>query len=211
MLMRFHNSRAIVKQDSHKNIHQNNKNTYASFRMNFPQPRQPVPSQTKVANEIRDVQTSTNNKMKWGEAIWFLFHTMAEKIKDEHFQSKKHEMINLVKAICTNLPCPKCTDHATAYMKRLNIESIKTKQDWKDFLYKFHNEVNARKNFPEFPHSELDAKYQKANTVNVINYFLSVYREKSGNVQMIATEMSRMRILRNTQQWLVNNLSCFDT
>ena len=208
--MRFHNSRAIVKQENHKNVQSNNKNTYTPFRMNLSQPRQAAPTETKIASEIRDVQT-TDKKMKWGEAIWFLFHTTAEKIKDEHFQSKKYEMINIVKAICTNLPCPKCTDHATAYMKKLNIESIKTKQDWKDFLYKFHNEVNARKNFPEFPHSELDTKYQKANTVKVINYFLSVYREKSGNVQMIATEMSRMRILRNAQQWFINNLSCFDT
>ena len=77
--------------------------------------------------------------------------------------------------------------------------------------YKFHNEVNKRKNFPEFPHNELDTKYKSANTVNVINYFLATYREKSGNVQMIATEMSRMRVLRNAQQWLINNLSCFDT
>lgn len=209
--MKFHNSRAIVKQDNNKNVQQNNLNSYTSFRMNFSQHRQKRNNENKNVNEIRDVQTSKDTKMKWGEAIWFLFHTLAEKIKEEHFQSNKYEMINMVKSICTNLPCPKCSDHATAYMKRLNIESIKTKQDWKDFLYKFHNEVNIRKNFAEFPYGELDAKYENANTVNVINYFISVYKEKSNNVQMIATEMSRMRILRNTQQWLINNLSCFNT
>ena len=209
--MRFHNSRAIVKQDNNKNVQQNKLNPYTSFRMNLSQHRQNRNNEDKNVNVIHDVQISKDKKMKWGEAIWFLFHTLAEKIKEEHFQSKKYEMINIVKAICTNLPCPKCTDHATAYMKRLNIESIKIKQDWKDFLYKFHNEVNVRKNFVEFPYNELDSKYQNANTVNVINYFISVYKEKSNNVQMIATEMSRMRILRNTQQWLIANFNCFDT
>ena len=209
--MRFHNSRAIVKQDNNKNVQQNKLNPYTSFRMNLSQHRQNRNNEDKNVNVIHDVQISKDKKMKWGEAIWFLFHTLAEKIKEEHFQSKKYEMINIVKAICTNLPCPKCTDHATAYMKRLNIESIKIKQDWKDFLYKFHNEVNVRKNFVEFPYNELDSKYQNANTVNVINYFISVYKEKSNNVQMIATEMSRMRILRNTQQWLIANFHCFDT
>ena len=209
--MRFHNSRAIVKQDNNKNVQQNKLNPYTSFRMNLSQHRQNRNNEDKNVNVIHDVQISKDKKMKWGEAIWFLFHTLAEKIKEEHFQSKKYEMINIVKAICTNLPCPKCTDHATAYMKRLNIESIKIKQDWKDFLYKFHNEVNVRKNFVEFPYNELDSKYQNANTVNVINYFISVYKEKSNNVQMIATEMSRMRILRNTQQWLITNFHCFDT
>ena len=131
--MRFHNSRAIVKQDNNKNVQQNKLNPYTSFRMNLSQHRQNRNNEDKNVNVIHDVQISKDKKMKWGEAIWFLFHTLAEKIKEEHFQSKKYEMINIVKAICTNLPCPKCTDHATAYMKRLNIESIKIKQDWKDF------------------------------------------------------------------------------
>ena len=211
MLMRFHNSRAIVKQEANVNTQRNNQTNSLPLRMTRIQPARKVNNDNNKSNIIRDVPKPKEKQMKWGEPIWFLFHTLAEKIKDEHFSSKKYEMINLVKSICYNLPCPKCTDHATAHMKNMNIESIKSKQDWKDFLYKFHNEVNKRKDFLEFPHNELDAKYQSTNTVNVINYFLSTYREKSGNVQMIATEMSRMRVLRNAQQWLKNNLSCFDT
>lgn len=210
MLMRFHNSRAIVKQETNVNTQRNNRNQVLPLGMTRIQPARKVNNNDKPSI-IRDVPKPAEKQMKWGEPIWFLFHTLAEKIKEEHFSSKKSEIINLVKSICANLPCPKCTDHAITYMKKMNIDSIKSKQDWKDFLYKFHNEVNKRKNFPEFPHNELDEKYQRANTVNAINYFLATYREKSGSVQMIATEMSRMRVLRNVQQWLKNNLSCFDT
>lgn len=208
--MRFNNSRAIVKQDTKANKPAITM-TMLPLRMTHVQPARKQPTDNKINNAIRDVQKPDGPKMKWGEPIWFLFHTLAEKIKGEHFQSKKYELIELVKNICANLPCPKCCDHATAYMKKLNLSSIKTKRDWKDFLYKFHNEVNQRKNFPEFPHAELDNKYKDANTVNVINYFIAIYREKSGSVQMIATEMTRMRVLRATQQWLIANLSCFDT
>jgi hypothetical protein len=210
MLMRFHNSRAIVKQDTQANKPSPTMNMLP-LRMTHIQPARKQPTNNKISNAIHDVQKPDAPKMRWGEPIWFLFHTLAEKIKEEHFQSKKYELIELVRNICANLPCPKCCDHATAYMKRLNLSSIKTKRDWKDFLYKFHNEVNQRKNFPEFPHEELDGKYKEANTVNVINYFIAIYKEKSGSVQMIATEMTRMRVLRATQQWLIANLSCFDT
>lgn len=213
--MRFNNSRAIVRQNNNTNTNTTKKSVAPMatlpLRMSRVRNTNNQQSTNKITSPIRDVQKPDGPKMKWGEPIWFLFHTLAEKIKDEHFQSKKYEMINLVRSICANLPCPKCTDHAMAYMKRLNLESIKTKRDWKDFLYKFHNEVNQRKNFPEFPYEELDKKYQGANTVKVINYFIATYREKSGNVQMIATEMTRMRILRNAQIWLSTNLSCFDT
>jgi len=210
MLMRFHNSRAIVKQNPNPTVSIANK-PVLPLTMTRVLPAKIQNTNNKINNEIRDVQKPDGPKMKWGEPIWFLFHTLAEKIKEEHFQSKKYELIELVKNICANLPCPKCCDHATAYMKKLNLESIKTKRDWKDFLYKFHNEVNQRKNFPDFPHAELDAKYQSANTLKVINYFISIYREKSGSLQMIAIEMTRMRILRITQQWLTANLSIFDT
>lgn len=209
--MKFHNSRAIVKQDSNIKKTSTGIMPMLPLRMTRIQPTRKPTTDNKISNAIRDVQKPDAPKMKWGEPIWFLFHTLAEKIKQEHFQSKKYELIELVKNICANLPCPKCCDHATAYMKRLNLESIKTKRDLKDFLYKFHNEVNQRKNFPDFPHEELDAKYKGANTVSVINYFIGIYKEKSGSVQMIATEMTRMRILRITQQWLIANLSCFDT
>uniref|UniRef100_A0A6C0IIY3 thiol oxidase n=1 Tax=viral metagenome TaxID=1070528 RepID=A0A6C0IIY3_9ZZZZ len=205
MLMRFHNARAIVKHNSNDQINQTAQTTIP-LRMNRMITKQPV----KPTNDIHNVQKTDGIRLVWGEPIWFLFHTLAEKIKDEHFLSKKNDIINLIKSICANLPCPKCTDHATDYMNKLNIESIKTKRDLKDLLYKFHNDVNKRKNFSEFPHEELDAKYKSASTVKVINYFISSYKEKSRNVQMIATELSRMRVLRHAQQWLTNNLSCFD-
>ena len=35
----------------------------------------------------------------WGPCTWFLFHTLAEKIREEHFMKLKPELINIVKNI----------------------------------------------------------------------------------------------------------------
>ena len=55
MLMKFHNSRAIIKQDNNKPVQQNNLNS-SSFRMNFSQRRPKRNNENKNVNEIRDVQ-----------------------------------------------------------------------------------------------------------------------------------------------------------
>jgi len=89
-------------------------------------------------------------KMRWGEPTWFLFHTLAHKIKDEFFHEKKMEILNTISLICANLPCPNCANHATEYMKNINFYAIQTKQDLKNMLFQFHNVVNQRKGVPVF-------------------------------------------------------------
>ena len=150
-------------------------------------------------------------KMKWGEPVWFLFHTLAEKVKQDQFPTLKEGIMNIIRSICNSLPCPICAEHATQYMKGIQDNSIRTKEELKLMLFNFHNEVNKRKGYDVFPLNELALKYKKAVTIKVINYFITAYKEKSRNIQMIATEMNRDRVIRNIRQWLNVNLIHFDT
>ena len=34
-------------------------------------------------------------KMKWGEPTWFLFHTLAHKIKEDNFSQIKNDFLNM--------------------------------------------------------------------------------------------------------------------
>jgi hypothetical protein len=149
-------------------------------------------------------------KMKWGEPTWFLFHTLAEKVKENNFQSIRLDLINLITIICSNLPCPDCANHATDYMKKINPASIRTKQDLKLMLFQFHNVVNQKKNFPLFPFDNLDSKYFNANTVNIIQNFIIHFQDKHHSIRMIANDLYRFRITEQLKLWFNNNLQYFE-
>ena len=90
----------------------------------------------------------------WGTITWFLFHTLAEKIKPESFENKKNELLKIIFLICNNLPCPECQDHAKETMKSMKINMIKNKEDFQKMLWTFHNMVNKRRRVEQFTYEE---------------------------------------------------------
>lgn len=173
------------------------------------QPRQPTQNHKIVSNEIHT--TNQSKKMAWGEPTWFLFHTLAEKLKIEYFDQTKQELFNNISAICNVLPCPICAQHATEYMRRIQPNSIRTKDDLKELLFQFHNEVNKRRGVEIFSWDDVNEKYSKANTSNIIHYFVSVFQQKSNNVSAIASDMYKMRILQLFKKWIQVNIDKFES
>jgi hypothetical protein len=149
-------------------------------------------------------------KMKWGEPTWFLFHTLAEKVRPELFSLVKKDLLNIIYTICANLPCPTCANHAVAYMKSVNFDTINNKDGLRVMLYRFHNEVNARKGFPEFPYDQLSEKYSKANTINIIHYFMPFFEDKHRSMKMIADDLHRSRLALQLKAWFNKNIGMFE-
>ena len=162
----------------------------------------------QVNREVVDVKPK--KKMKWGEPTWFLFHTVAQKIKSEYFQEVKSDLLNIIFTICTNLPCPDCARHATAYINGINFKTINSKEDLQTMLWRFHNEVNKRKGFPEFPFEQLSEKYSAANTVNVIHYFMPFFEDKHASIKMIADDLHRARVALQLKAWFNKNIGFFE-
>ena len=183
------------------------KKSNISFQLKMVKPTTLLPSK-KIVEENKVVPH--RDDMNWGRATWFLFHTMAEKIKDEYFLQKKHELCNHIFRICASLPCLMCQGHAVDYMKKINFDNIKTKTELKRMLYNFHNVVNKNKNYPEFSYSELDEKYKKGNLTAIINNFF-VYMEKSRNRQMVSHTMYSNNLLSSFRIWLKENIQFFNT
>ena len=191
----------------------NNKTTINYIRPFSIKPLTIMNNNVKIQNNVSNDNSESSNskKMKWGEPIWFLFHTLAEKAKPESFHIIRSELLNIIYSICSNLPCPKCTIHATEYMKKINFNSIQTKNDLKLFLFQFHNSVNQRKNVNPFAYEQLDDKYSKTNTVAIINYFLSVYTQNTDfNVSMISYKLQRGMIINKIKKWISDNIQYFD-
>jgi hypothetical protein len=149
-------------------------------------------------------------KMKWGEPTWFLFHTLASKIKDEYFLQVRTELLNNIYAICANLPCPTCAAHAMEYMKSINFNTIRTKDDLKLMLFNFHNTVNLKKGFALFPYEQLDEKYSNAITYKIIYNFMAHYQDKHKSIHMIANDLYRSRQVVILKEWFNQNIQYFD-
>ena len=116
------------------------------------------------------------SKQQWGNATWYLFHTLAYKLKSE-FTSDVRILLDFVYTICNNLPCPVCQAHAMKILSIVNKSRITSKETLVDFLWSFHNNVNKSLNLPIYTFEEMNTKYKLSSTVKIINYF--IYTMKS--------------------------------
>jgi hypothetical protein len=107
------------------------------------------------------------------------------------------------------LPCPFCTKHAIQYLNNVNFNAISNKDDLRFLLHRFHNEVNRRKNVPEFPVDQLSLKYSSANTVNIIHHFMPFFEDRHRNMKLIADDLHRSRIALQLRAWFNKNIGCF--
>jgi hypothetical protein len=170
------------------------------------------PSEPVAEKNIEEPKVEKGKKkpMKWGQPTWFLFHTLAEKVKDEYFADIRVELLNIIYTICCNLPCPDCAKHATEYMNSINFNTIQTKQDLQLMLFNFHNEVNRRKKFPEFSIEKLNATYSLANTVNIIHNFMPYFEDRTGSMRLIADNLHRSRVALQLKAWFNKNITYFN-
>ena len=106
--------------------------------------------------------------MHWGTSLWYFFHTYAEKVNEKFFENNRKQIIEHFTSCLLILPCPMCQVHAKNNLKKFNVIKIYTKNDFKEFLLAFHNEVNKILKKPVFTLTELNNKYPKANFNKII-------------------------------------------
>ena len=122
-------------------------------------------------------------KELWGSAIWYFFHGIAEKINPEKFTDQKNNLFKILEIVCSNLPCPDCSEHALKEIRKININNITSQEIYKELLLEFHNRVNTRIKHPLFTREQLDEKYKTINLKSVmynvnIPYKTTFYNEK---------------------------------
>ena len=162
-----------------------------------PPPRLPPPPEKKP------------KKMSWGEPTWNLFHVLAEKVKEEEFASIRVELLDILYTICSNLPCPDCANHASMYLNDIRYKNIQTKEQLKNMLFQFHNTVNKKKDFPQFPREALEDKYSKYDLIPVLQVFMVKFEDKHKSIRMIADDFHRSKIAIRLKKWFNNHISNF--
>ena len=143
----------------------------------------------------------------WGPPTWILFHTLIAKLTDDGFNTIGLQLFNYIKRICNNLPCPDCAQHATQFLSRVNMATIKTKEDLRNTMYIFHNMVNKRKNKPMYHVNDLE-KYKSNNSVEKYNHFITHFKTK-GNMKLLADSFQRKLLVNDFKKWLMTNIRFF--
>jgi hypothetical protein len=143
----------------------------------------------------------------WGPPIWIFFHSLAGHIKEEEYLRVIPTLFNLIKKICSLLPCPECSQHATNFLGKIQLKDIPNKTEFVNTLYIFHNSVNHRTKKALFNHMNIKA-YEKNNLIMAYKNFLKVYNTK-GNMNMLNESFRRKFIVKELNNWLKSNIKSF--
>lgn len=149
------------------------------------------------------------SKTQWGNATWFLFHTLAEKLRPE-YSSDVPVLINYFRGISSNLPCPTCSEHAAQNLRALNPRYVTNTHQLKRFLFTFHNKVNEQLRKPKFSEFQCQQKYYYSNTRNIILNFKRIMSIPRGNPKLMIGGHHRLDYVNGLLQWLQGNLYKFN-
>ena len=143
----------------------------------------------------------------WGPAIWTLFHTLAERITEEAYPHVSPQLFKMIMRICKFLPCPECSMDATNFLAKIKMSELKTKLDFKNAFYLFHNYVNAKKRKKLFNYSNMYV-YSKYRIIDVVNNFIAKYHTK-GNMKMLTESFQRQFIINDFKKWFTASMKAF--
>ena len=204
---------AIIEvASSNVNTLSNNNQTIFSLNALNKKPKNSYANNVRAINGLLPTTTEPiphKAEMTWGRATWFLFHTLAEKVKEEYFLQIKKELCNNVYKICSCLPCELCRAHAIEYVKNINFDNIQTKTDFKRMLFNFHNVVNKNKNYQIYKYEDLDEQYKKGNLIKILNNFF-YYQNMSRNKNSPTLVMFHSSIMNQLKEWFKDNLQYFN-
>jgi hypothetical protein len=135
----------------------------------------------------------------WGPAVWALFHTLIEKMDPNAYPHVIPSMFGIIVRICKYLPCPECSTDSSNFLGKLKLTDYKTKDQFKDMFYLFHNWVNAKKRKPLYNHTNMN-KYSDYNLILVINNFIAKYNTK-GNMKLLTESFQRSFVIKDLITW----------
>jgi hypothetical protein len=148
-------------------------------------------------------------KALWGPLVWKVLHCIAIKIKDDEFSKERSHLIRMITGICSNLPCPQCTSHATSIIKRNRLKDVKSKNELIRFIYLMHNIVNKRLKKKCYSFEDMH-HYNECNTKHVLSeYFTANVNAKFGEKMMLHS-FHRKAFLNEFYNYFKKNISKFN-
>ena len=145
---------------------------------------------------------------EWGPACWIFFHTIVAKVKPDQFLKIRDELTNQLRVICSNLPCPSCSNHSKLFFERQRSFNFQTKEEMIGFWWHFHNHVNKFKRKSEFSFQDL-SQYSSRNLRDTYQNFTKQYSAKDTGLKMMNDTFYRKNILKGFHKWIILRNSSF--
>lgn len=135
----------------------------------------------------------------WGPATWTFFHVLAEKLTNDNLVKP---IIQLIKNICSCLPCPTCREHSTMILQNYSLyHTINTKEDLKRFIWEFHNIVNKKLHTPLYSFNDL-TKYSQYNLNSILTIWLKYFNIFTTDVKLYIIKNKIYNTKSYTQQFI---------
>jgi hypothetical protein len=145
---------------------------------------------------------------EWGKACWYVFHTLAYRL----LPTKEHlvdQLLNHIRNVSCNLPCPDCSQHARQMFDTLKSGSVNNRETLIEMLYQMHNRVNLRIKKETITRAEHDELYLKANIVMIVKYFQYVMTRQLGQEKAMIYTMARRNAVNALVKFYVENQDSF--
>jgi len=148
------------------------------------------------------------SKKDWGNASWYLFHTLAEKLRPE-YSTESATLLSMIINLCSHLPCDDCSTHAINTLRNANTNRVRDKESLKKFLWEFHNIVNKRLRKRQFNYVDCSKKYKYARTNNIIAYFNRSFINATRTNKLVLGAHNRNQTKNSFLNYLHRNLYKF--
>lgn len=143
-------------------------------------------------------------KSDWGNAVWFLLHTLSHKLLPKH-SAHAREVLPLMIRIATHLPCDECSRHARHMLLGMQSKPIRGRADLVEFWREAHNQVNQRTGKPYYPLKDCLEQYGKANTSLVVQHFKRVMGRIRAGDRGLGEGWRRDRVLSSFSQYMASH------
>lgn len=116
-------------------------------------------------------------KNAWAYSTWLFIHVLLLHIKNKYYQEHNASVLQLVKDICTNVPCSTCAKHSVKKVLDLSYTKYDTIDKVRQFFYDFHNSFSKIKNSKHM--------YLKYDLFYVFKTFTQIYPKKYSDTTSI--------------------------
>ena len=148
------------------------------------------------------------SKQAWGNATWFMMHTLAQKLRPE-YASAVPSLLLQFENVCRNLPCPDCAEHASRMFATANIAAVVDKDSLMRFLYELHDAVNRRLGKPCPTMDECCELYSRGRTVVILQHFFQVMKNIKSQDRAMIYGFRRQQCMKAFAEFMDANLHIF--